>query len=637
MLGTHKNSKNSSTSVVGTLLSSEQKTLLQEASSETLIQYFCSRFTTEEDRISFAKLQGFKLDLFSNFLQRSEKYVTARFALLKLYAWEKLQWEIKSKDYARFLYDYHIAKNWEEIRKKIIDDAKQIHRKAIVFIDGDNLSNDLSLPELIEHYEKKKNLLHVVIVFANGVVNDAIMSYETKEFISIMHSITNTKDAADTCISLLLGSLHSSLRAFYPTVNHSFVVVTKDHFFEELSKQCLLIGRSCYPAKSIRDCVNILNRIDNNEVIEIVVEQKVTNAKISGVSVTKIVEKPTSEHLKELFNVAWLGLGKSQNQFCKTHNLDSTNFSKHMNGKKYNHACKIKLEEFYELYKKSTDKTSHFIINNFGNLKEIDINHNISGDTIEFEIDSEEFSFTTPHDYNPLYKESYPVLYEEWLSDNSDIDNGYRADFLKLVNYEKTIKVKLRGSILTLPLRMKDSSNSSYIPIDIELRKEENKNVELFLRAPIGQVNNTIHIYFTFSYWTPQEYIAISGHICCQIFGDLFGLEVNTSITTVTTIFKPTTIKKSNQVFYPENQIALNKINRVNDLIGLKCVFNKMGDEFVLNTRNSLKDTPSIRFLLKQSVMDYIKNRGNSEQVYGIIDSVESDGWDVYRVGCKVL
>ena len=617
------------------ILTNKQKNLLENATQDVLVQHFNSKYN-EEDAISFGKMNGLKMDMFHGFLNENEKYVTARFALLKIFAMDTIQWEIKSKDYLKFLYEYSIAKSWLEIKKIVTENATDANRNTIVIIDGDNLSHELSFNKLTKYYEEKDNLLHIIVLFANGVVNDALCNYESKSYISIGHSMTNTKDAADIFIAMLIGSIQSSLQAYCPTICHNFLIVTKDHFYEELCKQLQSVGHRCHPAKSIKDCLNVLGRLSNNEDI-ITIPEKVANTRQDDILISKIIENPSTDEAREFFELFWLGVGKSQAQFCKTYKIDATNFSKYLNRKKYNHSCKMKLEELYNHNKKSTDEISRFIVNNRGDISHVKINQKIYGNTVEIEIDPKIFSFTTTHEYNPLYKEKHAIIYEEWLSSNGK----YMARYLKTNRSNRVIKLEMHDGVVTIPMKMKHDTNTG-IPIDLEVRRNPRTKVpEIFLKpTKNGNVNNNAHNYFMISgHWTPQSFLKTNNRICCYATGDLFGSH-DINMHNTSELFKPLSIKKSDQIFYPKKQVALEELRSTDELISRLCEFHETDDGiFLLDVRNSIPGDKTNRFILKKSVVEFLKKRSpNEKKIVGVIKSVDFDEIsNSYSVVCKII
>ena len=67
-------------------LTPKQKDILREATHEKLVAYFKEKHTTKEEETSFGKKNALKLDMFENFLNGSERYVAARFAIFNMLA-----------------------------------------------------------------------------------------------------------------------------------------------------------------------------------------------------------------------------------------------------------------------------------------------------------------------------------------------------------------------------------------------------------------------------------------------------------------------------------------------------------------------------------------------------------------------
>ncbi|KAF0984931.1 hypothetical protein FDP41_000830 [Naegleria fowleri] len=486
---------------------------------------------------TFCEENGLQKETFNGMLEGREKYITGRFALLKHLIRLEENYEIVSKDYFTFLYQYDIAWDWERIKAKIVERTfhafqKLYHEmKFVIFMDGDNLSADFSLEGLSSF---SKNIIQVVAVFANGVVNEGLMGFEKQPWFSIMHSTTKKKDAADTCLTLLIGSLHTHLSLKLPDKEVVFIVVTKDHFADELSEQLRIANRDCIRVATPNELRTFLSqpvytplsrRNKSNAVND---SSSSLNSAPTQIEITtlKVIPNPSYELLTSFFNLYWIGNGKSQNLFCKNYNLDSSNFSKHLRGKKFNTACNKKIEELYNtILEKSNNEKSVYLLK-IGNKVDIyEIYHTITHENeitdVTLSWKNEQFSYCTPHMFEPSLNDDYPVCYEMYGKKIHFIRTKQSNCYWK-TNDKSFIKLKI-GSvadhIVTVPLLLQlksdwsgsseNSKQNSYVDVVL---KRNGSSVEIELEGPTMEVNSICKERFTYSL-SPNDVKLISTHL----------------------------------------------------------------------------------------------------------------------------
>ena len=111
--------------------------------------------------------------------------------------------------------------------REILDIVKS--REALlagaIFIDGDN--SEYAIKEYVDRKD-----LHVIIHLKNGKFCSSLIGIDTRDNVSIIHSSTRYKDAADTTLSTLSSSLNMIIRD-----RLEFVLISKDHFIRELAIQ----------------------------------------------------------------------------------------------------------------------------------------------------------------------------------------------------------------------------------------------------------------------------------------------------------------------------------------------------------------------------------------------------------------
>ncbi|KAG2374033.1 hypothetical protein C9374_011112 [Naegleria lovaniensis] len=487
------------------------------------------------DRIptTFCEENGLQKETFLGMLEGKERYITGRFALLKHLIRLEENYEIVSKDYFTFLYQYDIAWDWERIKAKIVEKTfhafqKLYHdMKFVIFMDGDNLSTDFSLEGLSTF---SKSIIQVVAVFANGVVNEGLMGFEKQPWFSIMHSTTKKKDAADTCLTLLIGSLHTHLALKLPDKEVVFIVVTKDHFADELSEQLRIANRDCIRVSTPNDLRTFLSQ----PYVPLSRRSKSTASSTSSsssihttpaqieITTLKVIPNPSYELLTSFFNLYWIGNGKSQSLFCKNNNLDSSNFSKHLRRKKFNTACHKKIEELYNtILETSNNEKSVYLLKIGDKVDVYEIFHSTSNSkeitSVTLSWKNEQFSYCTPHMFEPSLNDDYPVCYETYgkkiqfigtKSSNNCFWKTKEKCFLQLnvtavAEHAVTVPLFLQLSGVTEP-------KQNYY-VDVVL-KHNGQNVEIELEGPTIEVNSVCKDRFTYSL-PPNDVKIISTHL----------------------------------------------------------------------------------------------------------------------------
>ena len=463
--------------------------------------------TTEEMTRTFCQEKQLQVGLLDSWIKNNSNYPTGRFEIIK-YLLEavdgiKLNKEGKdrSMDYYSFLVKAGYIKTWDKAINIVIQDCK-IHntKKYIVFIDGDNLSSEMHEIELLDREFDNLNIVHVSIVFGRAVINEALMGYESRHWLSIVHASTKKKDAADICIAMMASSIHHLLLTS-PKSSFSFAIVTKDHFAEEVKLQLELCHRKCDVFDNLSSLMAayklakkpvenpIPKPVINVAVEPVALKLPVVTEKPKEMPTNLLLEsEPSDTTLREFYNLFWLGTGKSSNNFCKNHNLDSSNFSKFIRGLKNNTSCKNAVLNLYldstkskfsqngdqKVFMVRFDKKIDFITLSI----ERKIEDYIPQITIRFEKGIP-FSFASLRFFSTAVPISKPIQILEY---------GENAEVTEFVNFEGNEKdgyatmIARPSTVCTLPLVIslnEDKKFNTYVVYVRVTHKEEQSFVTL--------------------------------------------------------------------------------------------------------------------------------------------------------------
>ncbi|EFC44967.1 predicted protein [Naegleria gruberi] len=261
---------------------------------------------------SVRKSYGLGKELFDEFISTPDtKYAHARFILCK----HLFNPHIKATNYIGYLRENNLVSNMRDVLDRIERSFKgpslANEKKFVLFLDGDNLSNLLTFKKLKELSFKVQ--FHVCLFLTKDIINDSMMGYEHEEWLSIIYSETRERDAADNCITFLMGRVDSKL----DRMDCDFILVTRDHFYREMISQFeKYFDRQCHHSNTMDGLEELL---ENNETClrkrpRSLSSSTVTEAiPLHSVEIMKLDQKDLSpEFLIDFFKKFWLGSGKSQ-------------------------------------------------------------------------------------------------------------------------------------------------------------------------------------------------------------------------------------------------------------------------------------------------------------------------------------
>ncbi|MCK4967762.1 MAG: hypothetical protein KAS12_01790 [Candidatus Aenigmarchaeota archaeon] len=207
-----------------------------------------------------------------------------------------------------------------ELCKYIKDNTVSI--SGIIFVDGDNASDCLQyLQQSIESSPTNSRFLLVIFVLGKYLTPSKHIITNMSPYTFIIRTLTSAKAATDVVVIRLVDQIHRILSAY---LSIPFAICTRDNFGEELCMGLAMENRWATLVKS-HDELDIWTKNIHTEPI---LQKKITSVPM----VTNTVPK-NDEALRELYVKYWT---KTHAQFCRTFNVEATNFLSWRRRKRYN-------------------------------------------------------------------------------------------------------------------------------------------------------------------------------------------------------------------------------------------------------------------------------------------------------------
>ena len=242
---------------------------------------------------------------------------------------------------------------------------------------------------------------------------------------------------------------------------------------------------------------------------------------------TLLDDNMTSKQLIEEYNTKWIGIGKTNAEFCRTYMINKKNFSRYIRGLKKSSKCDIAIQNFLtnnpntnkpNTNKPNTNKPNTNLLETANELKRI-LNN----------IDKSENN-----------KESIDIVQVKDLLNRLllDIDNGP----ITILQAKKIVKGKTKlKRILFI-----DGDQTLYVLPEIikKCKSRNNDDIHIFLVARLG--TNILKTLWEPSYisliYTGTEFKDAADHLISMLMArlhDILSIDVNFAISTLDKQFVP--------------------------------------------------------------------------------------------------
>lgn len=189
-------------------------------------------------------------------------------------------------------------------------------RPIILFIDADNTQNVLRVvKELCPKPYTKDWKVQVVAIHSLGQFSSVTTSIRNSPWFHHISPSTTVKDAADTAVSMLIGALN-----VYLNYDIKFIVMSRDHFIQEVEYQIGLSGREI-----VRDNGMSLDINYYSSLLELSPTVQMPEGSLT------IWETLPDGELIARFKERWKG---SNSAFVRRYACDQSNFVKWLSGRK---------------------------------------------------------------------------------------------------------------------------------------------------------------------------------------------------------------------------------------------------------------------------------------------------------------